>query len=102
MEGQMCKQFGTSSAVEVFDRPYHPALPVAQSGQLDVLVALEQVGARRSFARDDEIYAEGDLADCWYKVISGTVRICKLMADGRRHIAEFFFTGQCFGLDDRG
>jgi CRP/FNR family transcriptional regulator, nitrogen fixation regulation protein len=32
-------------------------------------------------------------------VISGTVRICKLLADGRRHIAEFCFSGDCFGID---
>jgi len=98
----MFKQFGAGSTVEVFDRPQHSSLTVAQSGQLEALVALEQIGARRSFTRDDEVYTEGNLADCWYKVISGTVRICKLMADGRRHIAEFFFAGECFGLDDRG
>jgi CRP/FNR family nitrogen fixation transcriptional regulator len=98
----MFKQFGADSTVEVFDKLHHSGLPIARSGQLDALVALEQIGARRSFTRDDEIYAEGDRADCWYKVMSGTVRICKLMADGRRHIAEFFFAGECFGLDDQG
>ena len=33
-------------------------------------------------------------------MISGTVRICKLLADGRRHIAEFCFSGDCFGVDN--
>ena len=61
---------------------------------------MEAIGSRRSFAHDEEIYAEGAPSDCWYKVVSGTVRLCKLMADGRRHIAEFFFAGDCFGLDD--
>ena len=98
----MFKQFVAGSTVEVFDRPQNASLPVARSGQLEALVALEQIGTRRSLSRDEEIYAEGDRADCWYKVVSGTVRICKLMADGRRHIAEFFFTGECFGLDDHG
>jgi CRP/FNR family nitrogen fixation transcriptional regulator len=74
-------------------------LPFPRSGQFDALVALEQIGTRRSIARDGEIYCEGDRADGWYKVVSGTVRICKLMTDGRRHIAEFFFAGDCFGLD---
>lgn len=74
-------------------------LAVAQSGALDAMVALEQIGVRLNFARNQEIYAEGDSADCWYKVISGTVRICKLLADGRRYIAEFCFSGDCFGLD---
>src|SRR6201998_265607 len=77
----------------------YDAVNIAQSGQLDALVALERIGTRLSFSRNDEIYAEGDASDCWYKVVSGTVRICKLLADGRRHIAEFCFSGDCFGLD---
>jgi CRP/FNR family transcriptional regulator, nitrogen fixation regulation protein len=52
--------------------------------------------------RNQEIYPEGDATDCWYKVVSGTVRICKLLADGRRQIAEFCFSGDCFGLDSTG
>ncbi len=73
---------------------------IARSGQLDALVAPERIGSRRSFARNQEIYAEGDTADCWYKVVSGTVRVSKLLADGRRHIAKFCFGGDCLGLDD--
>ena len=75
---------------------------VAQPGQLDALMALERIGTRLSFARNDEIYAEGGGAGIWYKVVSGTVRICKLLADGRRHIAEFCFSGDCFGIDTAG
>src|SRR6516162_1055704 len=82
-------------AVTGYDSPV-----IAKSGQLDALVALERIGTRLSFARNTEIYAEGGDVDCWYKVISGTVRICKLLADGRRHIAEFCFGGDCFGIDN--
>src|SRR5690348_12105622 len=73
---------------------------VARSGELDALVALEQIGIRRLCHRDTEIYAEGDAADCWYKVVSGAVRITKQLADGRRHVAEFFFAGDCFGYEN--
>lgn len=73
---------------------------VAQSGTLAALIAFERIGSRRSFARNEEIYAEGDAAGCWFKVVSGTVRLSKLLADGRRHIAEFYFAGDCFGLDN--
>jgi CRP/FNR family transcriptional regulator, nitrogen fixation regulation protein len=75
-------------------------LAIAQSGQLDALLALERIGTRLTFSRNEEIYAEGDNAGCWYKVISGTVRIFKRLADGRRYIAEFCFAGDCFGLDN--
>lgn len=98
----MFKQFGTDGCGEFFGRPALAEVSVARSGRLDELVALERLGSRRSFARDAEIYAEGERADCWFKVVSGTVRICKLMADGRRHIAEFFHAGDCFGFDSDG
>jgi CRP/FNR family transcriptional regulator, nitrogen fixation regulation protein len=75
---------------------------IARSDQFDALLALEQIGTRRSFARDQEIFAEGDASDCWFRVISGTVRICKWMPDGRRHIIEFCFAGDCFGLPASG
>jgi CRP/FNR family transcriptional regulator, nitrogen fixation regulation protein len=102
MEERMFKQFDVSNAGTFLRHSIAASVAVAGAGRLDELVALEQLGTRRSFARDEEIYAEGDRADCWFKVVSGTVRICKLMADGRRHIAEFFYAGDCFGLDGVG
>ena len=57
---------------------------IAQSGRLDSLIALERIGTRHSFRRDQEVYADGDTADCWFKVVSGVVRLCKFLADGRR------------------
>jgi CRP-like cAMP-binding protein len=77
-------------------------LTIAQSGQLDALVALVRIGMRLTFSRNDEICAEGGSLDCWYKVVSGTVRVCKLLEDGRRHIGEFCFSGDCFGIDSSG
>src|SRR5271154_7144165 len=95
----MFKQFGASGFNAGFDDRSLADPAIARSGQLDALLALEGIGARRSFTRDQAIYAEGDPSDSWYKVVSGTVRISKLLADGRRHIAEFCFGGECFGLD---
>ena len=92
----MFKQFGHGTV----DNFGNAEFTVAQSGQLDTLTALERIGTRRTFTRDEEIYGEGAAADCWFMVVSGTVRICKLLADGRRHIAEFCFSGDCFGLDN--
>ena len=96
----MFVQFAGSAHSDALDRPAAAAGTVARSGQLDALLALERIGGRRSFSRNEEVFAEGDAADCWFKVISGTVRLSKLLADGRRHIAEFYFAGDCFGLDN--
>ena len=51
-----------------------------------------------SFARNEEIYSEGEKVYYWYRVVSGTVRACNLLADGRRHIAEFYFADDFFGF----
>jgi CRP-like cAMP-binding protein len=72
---------------------------IARSGQLEVLIGLERIGTRQRFSRDQEIYAEGEQGACWFKVVSGTVRISKLLADGRRHIVEFCFASDSFGFD---
>jgi CRP/FNR family nitrogen fixation transcriptional regulator len=70
-----------------------------QSARTDLLSALGRIGVRRVFARNKEIYSEDDPAASWFIVLSGTVRICKLLVGGRRHIAEFCYPGDCFGLD---
>jgi len=72
---------------------------IARSGQLDALIALERIGARMRFARDQEIYAEGEPGAAWFKVVAGIVGISKLLADGRRHVAEFCFAGDSFGFE---
>ncbi len=70
----------------------------ARSDEIAALFALEEVGTRCSFTDRQEIYAEHDIADSWYRVVSGAVRTCKLLIDGRRHIAQFRFPGDHFGL----
>jgi CRP/FNR family transcriptional regulator, nitrogen fixation regulation protein len=70
-----------------------------RSGQLDALIALEWMGTRLRFLRNQEIYGQGESGGGWYKVISGTVRISRLRTDGRRHIIEFCFSGDGFGLE---
>jgi CRP/FNR family transcriptional regulator, nitrogen fixation regulation protein len=98
----MYRQLTNAGHLSGIMEPARGGLAVTRSGELDTLVALEGIGTRLSVSRNQEIYTEGDASDCWYKVVSGTVRICKLLADGRRHIAEFCFSGDCFGLDNTG
>ena len=96
----MFVQFTGSAYSDALDRPGSAAGTIAQPGLIEALIGFEAIGSRRSFARNEEIFPEGDPGDCWYKVVSGTVRLCKLLADGRRHIAEFYFSGDCFGLEN--
>jgi len=46
-----------------------------------------------------EIFAEGQETDCFYKVLSGVVRVCKFLSDGRRQIEAFHVAGDVFGFE---
>ena len=61
--------------------------------------AAAPVGSVRMLAKDEEIFAEGDRAAFFYKVISGAVRTSKLLSDGRRQIDAFHLHGDIFGLE---
>ena len=98
----MLMQAHSSAVSKMLERYRASSSAIPRPGQLDALAALDQIGTRRCFHAGNEIYADGDLADCWYRVVSGTVRICKLLADGRRQIAQFCFAGDCFGLPTVG
>jgi CRP/FNR family nitrogen fixation transcriptional regulator len=51
------------------------------------------------FSRNAGIYREGDPVGPLYRVISGAVRTCKVLADGRRQIGAFYLPGETFGLE---
>jgi CRP/FNR family transcriptional regulator len=59
----------------------------------------EQLGRNTMIKRDQAIFWEGDAATSFYRVVSGAVRICKLMADGRRQVTDFFTAGDLIVLD---
>jgi CRP/FNR family nitrogen fixation transcriptional regulator len=61
--------------------------------------AIELTGAPMSFVRNAEIYGENEPAEYLYKVLSGTVRIYKVLNDGRRQIGGFYLPGDLFGLE---
>ena len=51
------------------------------------------------FAADSTIYNVGDAAGPLYFVEFGTVRVCRLTADGRRQIVAFHVAGDVFGFE---
>lgn len=56
-------------------------------------------GVAMRFARNTEIYGEGEPAEYFYQVISGAVRAYKILDDGRRQIRAFYLPGDIFGLE---
>jgi CRP/FNR family nitrogen fixation transcriptional regulator len=61
---------------------------------------IDMIGAAMPFRRNEEIYGEGEPAEYVYKVVSGTVRTSKILADGRRQIGAFYLSGDMFGLEN--
>ena len=60
---------------------------------------LSTSGSVLHFAQDREIYGEGDEAETFFKIVSGVVRTCKFLSDGRRQIDAFNVEGDIFGLE---
>ena len=48
--------------------------------------------ARRAL-RGEELFAEGDAADDVFTLVSGCIRLVRLMSDGRRQICAFIMVG---------
>jgi len=72
-------------------------LGIAEAGEV-----LRAAGSVARFSEGNEIFAEGDDSDVFYKVLSGVVRVCKFLPDGRRQIEAFHIAGDIFGMDLSG
>ncbi|MEZ5828167.1 MAG: helix-turn-helix domain-containing protein [Hyphomicrobiales bacterium] len=72
-----------------------PALRIDSEGPEAFLPA----SVPMNFGRNAEIFAEGEAAGYVYKIISGVVRVSKLLPDGRRQISAFHLPGDMFGFE---
>ena len=50
------------------------------------------------FRKGEIIFSQGDPGDCWFEVLSGTVRTCHFHLDGHRQLTGFFYQGDVFGV----
>jgi CRP/FNR family nitrogen fixation transcriptional regulator len=53
----------------------------------------------RAFKRDQQIFAEGVVAEFSAQVVTGAVRMSTLLGDGRRQIDAFHLAGDFFGIE---
>jgi CRP-like cAMP-binding protein len=63
---------------------------------------IDRIGVCKSYAPQARIFHENDPAENAYKVVSGLVRTCKLLRDGRRQIGGFYLPNDFFGLGSAG
>jgi CRP/FNR family transcriptional regulator len=64
------------------------------------LAALDQVGSVVTLKREETLFYEGDVAEHYFKVVTGAVRSCRLLPDGRRHIGDFYLPGDFIALSE--
>lgn len=64
----------------------------------DDLLRLDALAEGMSYAPGQTLVHEGDAADQLFNITSGSVRVYKLLADGRRQITGFLFAGDFLGL----
>jgi CRP/FNR family nitrogen fixation transcriptional regulator len=60
---------------------------------------LSRLGATQVLAKGEGVFGEGDAAEFFYKVVSGTIRTYKLLSDGRRQIDAFHLADDIFGIE---
>jgi len=85
-------------------RPVHLEIDDDQRGAPSLALYLRQLhpsSTRQHFGRNEIMFQEGDRAERVYRVISGTVRLCRHAANGTRHIADFVLPGELIGFDER-
>lgn len=82
-----------------FERAISTQAVLGLSGSGDPIAMM---GAPMAFKRNVEIFAEQESAEFLYKVVAGTVRTYKVLADGRRQIGAFYVAGDVFGLENGG
>ena len=104
MTGNLARTVATRPALG------RPAWPVVAGGAVihrqarpdDELRVLQDIGTTISFGRNETIFSEGDATKYAYKVVSGAVRQCKLLSDGRRQVTDFFMPDDLFGFTEFG
>lgn len=63
--------------------------------------SLADIASRRRVGQNEMLFQEGDPARDVFNLISGTLKLYKLLPDGRRQITGFLFAGDFLGLASR-
>ncbi|MFO1160399.1 MAG: helix-turn-helix domain-containing protein [Reyranellaceae bacterium] len=75
------------------------AFPTAAFAVRPAMGAKAPTGIQMILGEGEELFGEGDEAEFFYQVVSGAVRSCKLLSDGRRQIDAFHLPGDIFAIE---
>jgi CRP-like cAMP-binding protein len=74
-------------------RPLARAIPAERPAQVPA-----GAGPVLALRQGQQLFAEGDRAERYYRVTRGTLRTLRLLPDGRRQVVDFHGPGETFGL----
>jgi CRP/FNR family transcriptional regulator len=74
------------------------ALSLCSALEADELEAMDKLARHVVFEKHQTLFAQGEAADSVYNVTAGSVRLFKLLPDGRRQIVGFALPGDFLGL----
>ena len=74
------------------------SLSVCAALDPDELAALDKLSRHVSFDARDTLFEQDEPSDCVFNLTSGSVRLYKLLPDGRRQIVGFALPGDFLGL----
>src|SRR5689334_4748382 len=74
------------------------ALSVCSALHHDEMAGLAGIVSKSAFADGATIMIEGEPADHLFNIIQGTVKIYRMLSDGRRQITGFLMGGDFLGL----
>lgn len=84
------------------DHPCHPCtvrnIGLCGPLKLPELDRLNAIGSRVRLAPEQVLFCEGDEAEAVYAVTEGTVRLSKMLPDGRRQVTGFLSAGGFLGI----
>ena len=74
------------------------ALSLCSALEPDELEAMDKLARHVSFEKHQTLFSQGEAAESVYKVTAGSVRLFKLLPDGRRQVVGFALPGDFLGL----
>jgi CRP/FNR family transcriptional regulator len=60
------------------------------------LAEVAAISARRSFARGESLFSEGEPANGFYLLAAGNVKLCKVSPEGKEKVLHFVHPGETF------
>jgi CRP-like cAMP-binding protein len=87
----------TKSSIHESSIQIRPPVPARSAALAEGPLGL--MAAPMRFARNAEVYGEGEPAEYLYQVASGAVRTYRMLDDGRRQVIAFYLPGDMFGVE---